>query len=123
MSPRRPIVDRIVEWLERGYPEGVPPQDRFAVGALLRNRLSDNDIAAIVKRMATSHHVKEWVNNAPPTEEDIARYIRKVADGLPTMDDIQRVSSRLASAGGPLAALFEEMVNDDDKHDTDDTES
>lgn len=107
-----PLVEKILSWLDRGYPAGVPPQDRFAVGALLRNRLSESELRNIVRRMAHSHHVDEWFSDYPLTEEDIARYIRKVADGTPTLDDIQRVSARLAAAGWPLWGLDAEDEND-----------
>lgn len=122
-----PLVERILSWLDRGYPAGVPPQDRFAVGALLRNRLSETDLTNIVRRMAESHRVDDWFSDKPVTEEDIARYIRKVADGTPTDDDIQRVSARLAAAGWPLWGLDAE--DEDDRaasarrHQKDDTDS
>lgn len=111
-SESLPLVDRILSWLDRGYPAGVPPQDRFAVGALLRNRLSEAELATIVRRMAESHRVDTWLSSTPPTEDDIARYIRKVADGNPTDDDIARVSARLASAGWPLFGLDDQDPDD-----------
>ncbi|MFY9190864.1 MAG: DUF3349 domain-containing protein [Lawsonella sp.] len=112
-TQQSPLVERILSWLDRGYPAGVPPQDRFAVGALLRNRLSDAELANIVRRMAESHRVDEWFSHKPVTEEDIARYIRKVTDGTPTDDDVQRVSARLAAAGWPLLGL--DAQDEDDR--------
>lgn len=36
--------ERILNWLREGYPEGVPPKDHFALLALLKRRLSEDEI-------------------------------------------------------------------------------
>lgn len=33
----------VLDWLRSGYPEGIPEKDHFAVLALLRRRLGDDD--------------------------------------------------------------------------------
>jgi hypothetical protein len=72
----------VLEWLRAGYPEGVPPKDRFPLVALLRRAALDD--------------------GAISTEE-IATYIRDQIDAEPTAEDISRVSARLAAGGWPLA--------------------
>jgi hypothetical protein len=36
------ILNRVVAWLRRGYPSGVPEHDYIALLALLRRRLTDD---------------------------------------------------------------------------------
>ena len=85
----------------------------FRCRSIAPQPLSDAELANIVRRMAESHRVDEWFSHKPVTEEDIARYIRKVTDGTPTDDDVQRVSARLAAAGWPLWGL--DAQDEDDR--------
>ncbi|MGI3782656.1 MAG: DUF3349 domain-containing protein, partial [Janthinobacterium lividum] len=35
------VATRVLNWLEAGYPEGIPRQDRFPLIALLGRRLTE----------------------------------------------------------------------------------
>jgi uncharacterized protein DUF3349 len=46
------VVGRVVAFVRAGYPQGVPEMDCFPLLALLRRRLSDDEVAAVAMRLA-----------------------------------------------------------------------
>ncbi|MFT4235113.1 MAG: DUF3349 domain-containing protein [Microbacterium sp.] len=94
MTENQGLIDRIVNWLRAGYPEGLPQNDYLPLVALLSNRLTTEEIEAVV-RLA-----KE--GSAPTDEIDIRALIVQVKNALPDDDDVRRVQARLAAAGWPL---------------------
>lgn len=97
-TPETPgVLARILGWLEAGYPEGIPRTDRFALVALLRRRLTDDEVRAI------AHRLTEDQSGEPITAEEIEELIGHVLADVPSADDIGRVSARLAAGGWPLA--------------------
>jgi hypothetical protein len=46
------VVEKILAFLRAGYPQGVPATDAFALLALLRRRLSDEEVVQIATRLA-----------------------------------------------------------------------
>ncbi len=45
------FLARIVAWIVAGYPEGVPGPDRVPLLALLRRRLTDDEVRAVVAEL------------------------------------------------------------------------
>ena len=43
--PDKSIISRVIDWLSVGYPKDVPVQDRAAVMAILKMRLTDEQLA------------------------------------------------------------------------------
>ncbi|KAA1380162.1 DUF3349 domain-containing protein [Aeromicrobium fastidiosum] len=82
------FVDSIVGWLREGYPQGVPPQDYVPLLALLRRRLTDDEVEAVVAMLVASGEV-------PVDSADIGTSITKITDALPSEDDIDRVREHL----------------------------
>jgi hypothetical protein len=87
----------VVAWLREGYPSGVPPQDYVPLLALLRRRLSDDEVAEVAREL-------EAAGLAPAARDDIAVSITRVTDALPSQDDIDRVRDHLAFRGFPDGA-------------------
>ncbi len=87
-------LSRVVAWLREGYPAGVPEQDYVALLALLRRRLTDEEVKAIGQELAAQ-------GMAPPDPTDIATSIARVTDALPSEADIERVRDHLAFRGFP----------------------
>jgi uncharacterized protein (DUF2267 family) len=87
------FLSSIVAWLRAGYPEGVPPTDTFAVLALLKRRLSNEEIMAVAN---------ELVERDELDHIDIGVAITQITDELPTPEDIERVRARLAERGWPF---------------------
>jgi uncharacterized protein (DUF2267 family) len=82
------FVEAIVGWLREGYPQGVPAQDYVPLLALLRRRLTDDEVAAVVAELMASGQV-------PVDSADIGTSITKVTDALPSEGDIDRVREHL----------------------------
>ncbi len=87
------FLSSIVNWLRAGYPEGVPSTDYVPLLALLRRRLSDDE----VKTVAWELQRREGFDQI-----DIGVAITQVTDELPSVDDVERVRHRLAANGWPL---------------------
>lgn len=58
-----PFLASIIEWLRAGYPEGVPEQDYVPLFALLKRRLSDDE----VDQVADASSTKAICRSARPT--------------------------------------------------------
>lgn len=87
------FLNSIVSWLRAGYPEGVPPTDYFPLLALLRRRLSDDEVKTVAGKL---------LNQNGFDEIDIAVAITQIIDELPAPDDVERVRQRLAAKGWPF---------------------
>jgi hypothetical protein len=89
------LLNRVVAWLREGYPAGVPAQDYVALLALLRRRLTDEEVALIAAELADEGML--------PDTADIAVSITKVTDEVPSEADIERVKDHLAFRGFPTS--------------------
>jgi hypothetical protein len=87
------FLAKIVAWITAGYPEGVPGPDRVPLFALLRPRLTDDEVKTVAK---------ELMNRGEFDEVEIGVLITQVTDELPDPADIERVRNRLATKGWPL---------------------
>ena len=100
------VVVRVLNWLEAGYPDGVPPQDRFPLIALLQRRLTDEQTRQIVHDL-TSPGALESRGEGEITQDEIEELITRHLRETPSTDDVSRVSARLAAGGWPLADSLE----------------
>lgn len=87
------FLAKIVAWITAGYPEGVPGPDRVPLFALLKPRLSDDEVKTVAK---------ELTGRGEFDEVDIGVLITQITDELPDPADIERVRNRLAAKGWPL---------------------
>ncbi|HKP42781.1 DUF3349 domain-containing protein [Mycobacterium sp.] len=87
------FLAKIVAWITAGYPEGVPGPDRVPLLALLKRRLSDDEVTAVVR---------ELLARGEFDHVDIGVLITEITDELPQPEDIERVRTRLAAQGWPL---------------------
>ena len=96
MTTRQSAVRRVADWLRAGYPVGVPEHDYVALLALLRRKLTEDEV----------HEVADWVILLHPdgaTEEAVGAQIGALLREEPSESDVARVSARLAVVGWPLA--------------------
>jgi hypothetical protein len=91
---RTGLVSRVVQWLREGYPSGLPEQDFVPLVALLRRRLTDDEVADVAHRLTVAGHL-------PATRVDVGTAIAAVTSELPSEDDITRVRSYLTGHGWP----------------------
>jgi Protein of unknown function (DUF3349) len=97
------FLSKIVAWLNAGYPEGVPGPDRVPLLALLKRRLTDDEVKAVAQ---------DLIDRGEFDHVDIGVLITQVTDELPLLEDVERVRQRLATKGWPL----------DDPRDAEETE-
>ena len=93
--PLPPVLSKIIEWLRAGYPEGVPEHDYFPLFALLGSQLTNEDVNLIGNELASAAD--------PESAEAIKKAIVEVTHTTPNDADVNRVRSRLAAGGWPLA--------------------
>ena len=96
------FLAKIVAWITSGYPEGVPGPDRVPLFALLKRRLTDDDVRSVVTALKDLGEFNDT---------DIGVLITQITDELPQPEDVERVRNRLAAKGWPL----------DDPRDTEET--
>jgi len=92
-----PFLSSIVGWLRAGYPEGVPSVDYIPLFALLGSQLTDKEVHEIGEELA-----KE---SDPDSAEAIRAAIKDVTNHQANDADVNRVRSRLAAGGWPLAKV------------------
>jgi hypothetical protein len=91
-----PFLANVLGWLRAGYPEGVPERDYVPLLALLTRKLSDDEVEQITTALVTA-------GDLPIDKTDIQVMITKITDEMPLSSDVDRVSSRLAAGGWPIA--------------------
>ncbi|MBL1075651.1 DUF3349 domain-containing protein [Nocardia sp. 2] len=92
------VLQKVLDWLKAGYPQGIPQSDYVALLAVLHRRLTDYEVHLVVEQL-----VSDRVASGDIARADIAAAIARVAKEQPGEDDIARVASRLAAGGWPLA--------------------
>jgi hypothetical protein len=95
-NPR--FLDSVLGWLHQGYPEGVPPKDYFALLALLKRSLTEEEVVRAAQSVLKS------ADSDVVTEAEIHKAVQVVIDKEPNPEEIQQVAARLASVGWPLHA-------------------
>ena len=89
----------MIQWLQVGYPEGVPGPDRVPLLALLHSTpLSEDEITEVVDA------IDEDVEG-PVDRDVIADFISDMTQYDAGPENIARVAARLAAAGWPLSGI------------------
>src|ERR1700730_8368255 len=97
--PLSGLLTRIVAFLRAGYPEGVPAHDYIPLLALLRRRLSDDEVIAVATELMAD-------GGMPVDGTDVRVAITKLTDEMPSPADTERVKQRLAAVGWPVNDAF-----------------
>lgn len=84
------VVQSMVTFLRAGYPEGVPEQDYQPLLALLRRRLTMDEVREVADALRESGH--------PCTAESICRAIEGVTHAEASERDIERVRAHLRAS-------------------------
>ena len=90
------VLAKIVGFLRAGYPEGVPAGDYIPLVALLRRRLTDDEVIAVATELIST-------GGAAVQGTDIRVAITKLTDELPSPEDTERVKQRLTAVGWPVS--------------------
>ncbi len=92
------MLQKVLDWLKAGYPQGVPQSDYVALLAVLHRRLTDFEVHVVVDEL-----VRERAGDDEIARHEIEEAISRVAKEQPGEDDIARVTARLGAGGWPLA--------------------
>jgi ribonuclease I len=98
MTENRTVLDNVLGWLHEGYPEGVPQKDYFALLALLKRSLTEEEV------VQAAQSVLKASDSDTVTEDEIRDAVQAVIEKEPNPEEIHQVAARLASVGWPLAA-------------------
>lgn len=100
------LLQSVLNWLEKGYPQGVPATDYIPLLEVLHRKLTEAEVNQVVESLATK--------DATITREAISDAIEKRVLEDPSDEDIARVASKLAAGGWPLSGLrkVREQVED-----------
>jgi hypothetical protein len=87
------FLAKIIAWVNAGYPEEVPGPDRVPLLALLKRRLTDEEVNAVAQ---------DLIDRGKFEPVDIGVLITQITQQMPSAKDIERVRRRLAAKGWPL---------------------
>ena len=97
--PVSDVIAKIVSFVRAGYPQGVPATDTFALLALLRRRLSDDEVIHVATPLVER-------GDLPIQATDIRVMITKITDEMPLPDEVERVRKYLQTRGWPTSEEF-----------------
>jgi hypothetical protein len=86
------LVSRAVAFLRAGYPTGAPKHGYLPLLALLRRRVTDDEITTITSEFMAR-------KAAPVSTVDVGVAIFRITNEVPSLDDIARVERRLDAIG------------------------
>jgi hypothetical protein len=92
-------LQSVLDWIHKGYPDGVPPTDYYPLLALLARTLDEDEVVT-----ATWAILKKSHPDSPVTEQQIRQAVHAVIAKEPNINEINQVAARLALVGWPLAA-------------------
>ena len=93
----------VLQWLQVGYPDGVPGPDRVPLMALLQaTPLTEEQIKEVVRNI-TAEEGSPATADHPIDRDEISEFISDMTHYDAGPENIQRVAGRLAAAGWPLA--------------------
>jgi hypothetical protein len=91
----------VIQWLQVGYPDGVPGPDRIALLELLRSTpLSEDEITEVVDAID-----EEELSTTSVDRDVLADFLSDMTHYDAGPENIARVAARLAAAGWPLAGI------------------
>lgn len=85
-------VEKVVNWLRAGYPNGIPDGDYVPLVAVLRRRLTEDEIHLLGRDLVRQGLV-------PADRIDIGTGFVGITDELPAFSEVGRVSAKLRDAG------------------------
>lgn len=102
------LLTSVVDWLRKGYPEGIPPKDFPPLLALLQRTLSPEEVQAVCAQLI-SHNPDGDI-----AREAVARAVEQIKEAPPSEEDVSEIASRLAAVGWPLSMDGRGEGDDDD---------
>jgi len=104
------LLTSVVDWLRKGYPDGIPPKDFPPLLALLQRTLKPEDVQAICAQLIADNPDGEI------SARTVAESVEKLKSAPPSEEEVQVVADRLAAVGWPAS-----MSDDADEEEDDDS--
>lgn len=108
-------LQRVVNWLRAGYPQGIPERDFVPLFALLRRRLSEDEARELAADLVEKGLIA-------PDKIDIAVGYLRITDELASHDELVRVIAHLRENGWEIRDEPLDPGEGDDTGDTGDTD-
>jgi hypothetical protein len=100
------VLQKVVEWLRAGYPEGVPEVDYLPLFALLARRLSSEEVSQVAQELTALGEIDGV--------EAVRQAVSQVTHQPASESDVARVEARLAAVGWvPEAADGESITSEE----------
>jgi hypothetical protein len=93
------VFAKILEFLRAGYPESTPGPDRVPMFALMRRRLTDDEVLFLARELTAS-------GERPIDDTRIGTAITGLTDEMPSPTDTDRVRQCLSAGGWPVTDQF-----------------
>ena len=90
------VLNDVLGWLHKGYPEGVPQKDYFPLLALLKRSLTEEQVVKAAQTILKANDADTV------SEQEIRTAVEQVIEKEPNPEEIHQVAARLASVGWPL---------------------
>jgi len=94
--PLPPMVQAIVDFVRKGYPQGVPQQDYMPLFALLGRKLSEEEIGELAEELAAT---ASDARGSAARGVVIGAAIERLTHVAPSEAEIERVRLLLQSVG------------------------
>ena len=100
------LVQRVVQWLRAGYPDGVPQQDYVALLGILRRSLTESELGQVVAELADEAEAQQQILTRGLVEQRIQDVVKgPIDDGRrrPRLAQagVRRLATRLPLAAAP----------------------
>jgi Protein of unknown function (DUF3349) len=95
---RPAVLQRVLDWLHVGYPEGIPQTDYYPLLAFLSRSLHPDEVSEVVSSLEAENHAGHQT-----TTDDVRTAIEMVTQSPAIGQDVQRVADHLRSLGWELA--------------------
>lgn len=96
------VLARMIAWVRKGYPEGVPQHDYLPLFALLARRLTPEEMREVIGDLTQDGRLP---GSRPQADEMVREAIEAVTKSPPSEADVGRVLHRLEAAGWDLDVL------------------
>lgn len=85
-------LEKLIAWLRAGYPNGIPERDYVPLVALLRRRLTEDEVNELGRDLVAQGMV-------PADRIDVGTGYVRMTDELPSFEELDRITRQLHEAG------------------------
>lgn len=91
------LLTSVVDWLRKGYPDGIPPKDFPPLLALLQRTLTPEEAQAVCAQLISDNP------DGDIAREAVANAVKQIKEAPPNEDEVNEIAERLAAVGWPLS--------------------